>query len=321
MSSDWHQKYDNPYWKYAPPGTKPPKLWNPDKHGVRRPPFFCPQYLADRRALDRLSEIVPQASSSVSSTSTGMYKNPKKRRVETPAMIATDAAVAARSAAVASAAARAVNKAIEKKWIDVPIPGTAIPVASPFNTNAGIHLLNVIQQGTGFYQRNGRKVKLASLRMRITISSAFAVDVSGNAVSDLLRVALIWDRSPNSPGTLPTFDDIFKGTDATGASDDSLVAERRAVNMDRFTVLRDKVLEINPDLAVANPATYTKTTHIDDYLKIGRETVFSGTANPITVANISTGALYLLFRSCVSAGVTHIVQTDCTNIRLRYLDG
>ena len=99
--------------------------------------------------------------------------------------------------------------------------------------------------------------------------------------------------------------------------------------MFRFKVLSDHY--INPQLVntAANNAAATAGASIisetsiryHKYIKLGNKmTNFSGTANPVTTANISTGALYLVLRTPITAGNDYWTLTDISTARLRYVD-
>ena len=57
------------------------------------------------------------------------------------------------------------------------------------------------------------------------------------------------------------------------------------------------------------------------YVKLGNKmTNFSGTANPVTTANISTGALYLILRTQTATLTELWAIEDTSTARLRYVD-
>ena len=98
--------------------------------------------------------------------------------------------------------------------------------------------------------------------------------------------------------------------------------------MFRFKVLADSY--INPQMvntpASNNPQTAGLSIISDTrmrwhkYIKLGnRMTNFSGTANPVTTANISTGALYLIIRAPTTGDEYWQIRGNST-ARLRYVD-
>jgi len=66
--------------------------------------------------------------------------------------------------------------------------------------------------------------------------------------------------------------------------------------------------------------SYLDQYRVDEYIKMpDLETVFSGASSPMTIADISTGALYVYFRAYnQSTGVSEAQFTG--NARLRYTD-
>lgn len=207
----------------------------------------------------------------------------------------------------------------ELKGVDVDISNADIP--STTNNNDSIAVLNLIQQGTGSWNRVGRKVGLYSVRLTGQAICLIGPNSGDLQLGTTMRMTLVWDAQP-SGGAIPSFSDIFGVTDQSGNEDVALFDPPRYDNMDRFTVLRDKYLDFNPEstpLAAANGNRYV--TYFDEYVKLGgRETVYSGSSVPMTAADVSSGSLLLIYRA--SANVTG--DAECTvelgNARLRYND-
>ena len=91
--------------------------------------------------------------------------------------------------------------------------------------------------------------------------------------------------------------------------------------MDRFTVIKDMFLTApcNPVTSTGSGPSTTSVVCLDEYVKLnGLESVYSGQSNPMTIADISTGALYLVMRSQYT-GVSSSVTVDGIS-RLRYKD-
>jgi len=96
-------------------------------------------------------------------------------------------------------------------------------------------------------------------------------------------------------------------------------------NMDRFSVLRDCVINFEPP--VYNAAAGTQNLVVvrkpfDEFLTIkGKETVFLGQSTPMTIADVSTGALYVYFRARYNtAGSIESAVNGESVARLRYTD-
>lgn len=212
----------------------------------------------------------------------------------------------------------------EKKGMDTPLDTSVI--SSTLTNNANTQVLNLIQQGAGSWNRVGRKVKLSSIRVRGAVQWKLEIDGAADASGNLLRMALVWDKQP-SGNAIPAFDDIFKMTEEDGdETQTSLFSSLRYDNMDRFTVLRDQIMEFNADVwpstdPVAGTPTNFKICPFDVYVKLGgRECVYSGQTSPMSIADISTGALYLVVKSLSSATTTELNFRQGSVARLRYLD-
>jgi len=218
--------------------------------------------------------------------------------------------------------ASAIRRLIEVKGVDT---GVAYgPIVAADNTNAGAFCLNLIQQGTGSWNRIGRKITMKSVRLMLNFELVETV-LAGNSLSNSVRYIVVYDRQPNS-SALPRFDDIFGVTDQTGAESTLQWFPLRYDAMDRFRIVRDKTIEFQPPTniagATATSSTRTQNIHCDDYVKLpDYETVFSNTANPMTTAEISTGTLLLYVRAQNnSVGVSTVALDETSQVRLRYVD-
>jgi len=217
----------------------------------------------------------------------------------------------------------AVKKTVEKKGCDFPIAFPAVPATT--NSNAAAICLNLLQMGAGSWNRVGRKVHLQSLRVRGEIvwlldQEATTLNYNGNTI----RMVIVWDKQP-SGGSIPTFDTIFGNTGQDGSEATTYLNPVKYDNMDRFSVLRDCVHTFVPPMY--NPAAGTQNAVIsrrpfDEFIQLkGREVVFSGQSNPMTIADISTGAIYIFYRAAENVTNTNqIAITSASYARLRYID-
>lgn len=208
----------------------------------------------------------------------------------------------------------------EKKGMDTAI---SFPVIT--NTvidNSGMIVLNLIQQGAGSWNRVGRKVNLRSIRIRGDITHIQTTGATGNTLGQVIRCVVVWDKQPSS-GTIPQWQDMFGFTAQDGTEGTSMYAPIRYDNMDRFSILRDVTYNPQPGAKAqgANPDIVTYYNTIDEYIRLGdRECVFSGQSNPMTIADISSGAIYFCVRAKTNNGGS--IQSSITNMtaRLRYTD-
>jgi len=200
---------------------------------------------------------------------------------------------------------------------------TLAPIPATFNTNAGVAVVNLIQPGSGSFNRIGRRVTHKSLRIRVQYNAVFTVAATPNLALGFVRCIVVFDKQPSS-GSIPNFNDMFSITEQGGGESATLLSSLRYDNTDRFRVLSDKLEEFNPGLipsgaTTGNTVTLQKT--YDEYIKLGgRESVYSGQTIPQTIADISSGALYVIFRA-TSASSPFFVNVDANSFaRLRYSD-
>jgi len=209
-----------------------------------------------------------------------------------------------------------------KKGVDTDI--SLAPVIATTSTNASSFVLNLVQAGTGSWNRVGRKIQVKSVRLVGTYEFNFTPTfATGAGTANGVRCVVVWDKQP-SGGAIPTFETIFGITaqDGTESCPDTTCPPRYD-NMDRFKVVFDQFTEHDP-LFVTSTGTAPSTAlpkHFDYFIPLQKkcgETVFSGQSAPMTIADISTGALYVYFRSQWNQAST-TVEVDGI-ARLRYLD-
>jgi hypothetical protein len=258
--------------------------------------------------------------------STGRAGTAKKTRV-VPQMrdrydVRTGQWTSAPQTGVAAKAAMIRNVVSEKKGMDTLIDIAAGSVPSTTNANDGSFVLNLIQQGSGSWNRVGRKTHLKSVRISGFVRY-FSTPAATTAalVENVVRMVVVWDKQP-SGGAVPTFDSIFGVTAQDGTeSCPDISCPPRYDNMDRFRVLRDKSYQCTQGVIAAGGTTneYRALQRIDEYIKLpGLESVYSGQSSPMTIADISSGALYVYFRAygnqtgsqAVIDGVARVRYTD-----------
>jgi len=205
----------------------------------------------------------------------------------------------------------------EKKGVETPISSVGNIVATT-GTNADSFVLNLIQAGNGSWNRVGRKVHLKSVRLFGVAGCTYTAN-AGLGVG-FLRMVVVWDKQP-SGGAIPAWDQIFGNTDQSGTETSSVMSRPRYDNMDRFQVLRD--VELLPQ-ALFDGVTAADLRSVyfpfDEYIKLGnKEVVFSGQSTPMTIADISTGALYVYYRAPVVSATSNWTVTNAF-ARLRYSD-
>jgi len=188
------------------------------------------------------------------------------------------------------------------------------------NGTATVQAINLCQQGTGISQRLGNKIAMKSLRLRLKLLNTANV----NDVNDIsnARVMILYDRNPN--GAYQASSTILgESLQSNSIGTGTHMSNLNPNYFDRYTVLMDKLLTLPPRNHTAITGTFVTgaTTPndfiLDEFVKLRNlESQFSGTANPMTIAQISSGALVIL-----SFGGT-ATQAWCLTgtARLRYYD-
>lgn len=233
------------------------------------------------------------------------------------------AKLAAARARMARPVTRTRIVAGEVKGMDTPINLAPSNVLTTTNTNGGSFVLNLVQMGNGSWNRVGRKIRMTSLRLR----GCFQANLDDTAATAPLqtltgRMTLVYDAQPSS-GAIPAFDVIFGRTVQDGTESCQFLDPLRYDNMGRFKVVRDWVHVFSANsIASGGGAGGNDTWYFDEFIELNNiETIFSGQSNPMTIADISTGALYLFFRADTNTGGTAQAEVRTYSVaRLRFTD-
>lgn len=226
----------------------------------------------------------------------------------------------------------------EIKTLDTLFSGAYNGVYTPdsvpcqmLNTNAGtacVQALNLVQQGAGTSQRIGHKICMKSLRLRLRLGAGNNVD---NALTTWDRLMVLYDRNPD--GTYPAANVILSNiTQANQTQTGNFMDNLNPNFFDRFVVLMDKLITLQPydsGGAFGNSQIIGPTTNeqfiVDEYISCKNlETIYGNTvnnlqtANPMTIAYIQTGALYIL--SIGSDNAATAPYTWLGSARLRFKD-
>lgn len=180
------------------------------------------------------------------------------------------------------------------------------PTVAGLGLATGYTCINTLSQGSQISQRIGNKVVIKSLRVKGTILPSETADSTDYG---MVRVAVVYDKQTN--GTAPAATEIFASIDSAGAFTTQFQAPLKITNKKRFTVLRDENFVING----INDSAHK----IDWYIKRKMPVEYNSTATPPTVANITTGAIYLVV-FCNGGTFTHVPQIQDFQIRMRYFD-
>jgi len=223
----------------------------------------------------------------------------------------------------ASQASKILSKIGELKGVDTDIDATSILATT--NTNGNCFVLNLVQSGTGSWNRVGKKIRMKSIRLYGEIRYTYTdAATTGIIDSNALRMVVVYDKQP-SGAAIPTFDAVFGHTLQAGTEQCGYLDPVRYDNTDRFRVLKDMRVQLNPPLfngAAGSTDTTIQTYIFDQYVELkGLETIFSGQSTPMTISDVSTGGLYVYFRAAVaSVGVNVVGISTNSFARLRYTD-
>jgi len=211
------------------------------------------------------------------------------------------------------------SNAGELKGLDVSIDNTTL--ISTTSTNADIILLNPIENGNASWNRIGRKAFLKSVRLTGMLTHESGISATTlNANGNRARMLLVWDKQP-SGNTLAVLSDIIGDQDAGGTETSDLFSHLKFDNTGRFSILKDIVIDM-PVTSVNNRGGTEDLTvnqySFDYYCDLkNRTSIFSGESDPITIADISTGGLYLVQRASFAALNINSVNSSGT-ARLRF---
>jgi len=171
-------------------------------------------------------------------------------------------------------------------------------------------LMNAVQAGDDFYKRDGAKITLKNLHIRGYIRPRNSHPSEGGGSTYLsapgcLRMLVVYDRQPT--GALPSTTDLLRSHDQGGAAGTTFSSEINLNERARFTVLRDRMWSVSPFTFNVVDKGFVDGTgawftggdtlgwQINEFIKLkDLQTIYKGTANPLTIAHISTGAIYLL---------------------------
>jgi len=155
---------------------------------------------------------------------------------------------------------------------------------SDCNTTGTLALLNGIARGDDINERTGREVTLRSIELHVR---CLATATTG--LDQTHRVMLVYDRQTNAAAL--TFAQVLTATDT--------VAPRNLENRKRFKILMDRRVNLAGNLAAA-PQGGSECS-FDFYRRLRHPMTFnSGDAG--TVADITTGSIYILFVGTVAPG-------------------
>lgn len=232
--------------------------------------------------------------------------------------------------------ARAIQRNTEQKYVDVPFVTSSTDVTTNLTTNAMIYPMNLVQQGVDQFKRVGNKITLQSLKVELRFTHSMSQDPgTANSINgNNLRITIFWDREGGGT-TTPAWNSIFANIYEDGSSSSMQNSGVVPYQKQRYLLLHDEVITSNPCIynftvpGPTDPATVPVVAQSQivfrkfiDLSKKKLVTVFSGTANPMTTANVATGILYCAIRATheTSPNVNVIDLKPYFGSRLRFTD-
>lgn len=199
---------------------------------------------------------------------------------------------------------------VELKSVDI---NSATVVLDAISTTSGIPL-NLVQVGSGYNQRVGRKVFMQSLYFTGVLRP-------NAAIADYpryIRIAIVYDSQSN--GTTPTYADVFQNNSADDTNQSNAFSHLNLSNRERFRVIMDKRMQLGTTAtATRNSAVIPSSTIIQEYRRLNNmETVYGADSDPAVAADVRTGALWLF--TCSDCPVGAATDSLVYTLRLRYTD-
>jgi len=190
-------------------------------------------------------------------------------------------------------------------------------ISLSLNSTANIQCINLIQSGSGFFNRVGRRIEMQSLHVTGEVNQT----TTATTYNDYARILVIYDRQTN--GALPSYATIMAAYDQSGTASTTYLSGVNPDERERFLVLMDQrlVLPACPGGSGVTGATDgpAVTFNINRFLKLRNLTThYKADSSPSVIGDIATGSLYIIGVGRAASGSE---GWQCNlNIRLRYKD-
>lgn len=189
---------------------------------------------------------------------------------------------------------------VEIKTVDINLAQAAFsPIIATYNTNGSALLLNPTQEGSGDYQRTGKRINMKSLRVRgnLCMISTGPGSVAGEIGNAVTRIVIVYFREFHN--VIPDWNAVFQGITQDGVKTSTLNSNLGPAAMGSVAVLSDKTYHNLPVTQGYYASTkYVANVPFDEYIDLGGiAATYYGTANPITMANFASGAIVMYARA------------------------
>lgn len=190
-------------------------------------------------------------------------------------------------------------------------------ISLSLNSTANIQCINLIQSGSGFYNRVGRRIEMQSIQVTGEVNQT----TTATTYNDYARILVIYDRQTN--GALPSYATIMASYDQSGTASTNYLSGVNPDERERFVVLMDQrlVLPACPGGTGVTGATDgpAVTFNISRFIKMRNLTThFKADSSPAVIGDIATGSVYLIGIGRATSG-DEGWQANL-NVRVRYKD-
>jgi hypothetical protein len=213
----------------------------------------------------------------------------------------------------------------ELKCCDYPLTMSGTAVLATTNSNVDLIAVNLIAPGAGSFNRIGRKINLKSLELRMYPLHTYTGETTTeDQTGNVFRLVVVWDKQPN--GSTPTWDAIFGRTNQAGTETSNFGDPLKPDNENRFVILKDKQYShkiLGSVLTGGTTNLIENSTVIRQYVSFNTnfQTNFSGNTAPCSIADISSGALYVGYRTLYAVTGKNYMSVGADSIaRLKYVD-
>ena len=249
-----------------------------------------------------------------------MNKQPTKRKYNPKKMVSTKR----RQTKSITSKFAAKKKTREIHTVDILFPQVYVRAYIPdslsgvtFNDAPLIQNLVRVQQGAGIPNRIGNKIALKSLRLRGSVQTTGVT----TGIQQQARFMIVYDRQVN--GVYPTVSNVLSDINTSNVvTPGNYLSSINPNFYDRFIVLCDKIFivgAVTTGGTELNGPTEQKGFIIDEFIKLkGLECQFGTSTNTSPIADLNTGALYLItWGDIINGNEPTYMDMTC---RLRFYD-
>lgn len=204
-------------------------------------------------------------------------------------------------------------------WADTEVPADNYVNSSGSPAAYTDACLVPTAQGSGYGQVNGNKYLLKMIRIK---GSLFITQLTAsNQVSNAnpVRLVLVMDTMPS--GTQAQGEDVFQDFGATEENAYSFL--RMAAGGGRYQILKDKIINVTPTVAVNNASATTCSTsftqpHFKFAVKLNKEVqIKTGNATPTVAGTVNCNIFLLAY--CYNTSTAAAVTVQAAS-RAYYID-